>query len=322
MKNNLILTLLQIPKVSRKTVAYIFLRTNYRPSTKGEVIDMFRYFKTKNKRIIIPTENAIDFALKKTEEILQKSYENDIKIIDVLDERFPQKLKTIPDPPVILHYKGDFQCVKNEKSVAVIGTRNPSEHGFKIAERIGFVLGEAGFTVVSGLATGCDEFGHKGCLKAKGKTVAVMAGGLDKIYPAKNKDLAYQILDSNGCLVSEYPIGTRPFKSSFVERDRLQSGLSTGVFVVETDVKGGTMHTVGYSIEQGRILACYAHPQKCVNNKQSQGNIKLIDEGKAMPIKDENDINDFKTMIIEKGIDKISNNKDINDGVQLKIKGI
>lgn len=176
-------------------------------------------------------------------------------------------MRKIADPPVVVYTLGNIKCL-NEKSVAVIGTREPIEHGVKIADQLGFVLGRDGYTVVSGLAYGCDEYGHKGCLRAKGKTVAVMARGLDNVYPAKHKELANQIVKSEGCLISEYPVNSKMFKICFVERDRLQSGLSEELIIAETDVKGGTWHTIEYVKEYDRKIGCYRHPDKYMSEKR------------------------------------------------------
>ncbi|MBK1811546.1 DNA-protecting protein DprA [Clostridium sp. YIM B02505] len=299
MNSKVILTLLNIPKVSRNTVRFIFSNTTYIPKTKNDIVDLFAHFHQRNKRIPIPSYDDISKAIEKTYLIIDKSEQQNINLISILDEAFPESLRNIPDSPVLLYYKGNYNSVLNNHSVAIIGTRTPTTHGIGVAEKLGMTFGKDGFTVVSGLAYGCDEFGHKGCIKSKGQTVAVMAGGLDTVYPSKNKDLAKLILDTDGCLISEYPIGVRPFKSSFVERDRLQSGLSAAVIVVETDVKGGTLHTVSDAILQKKILVCYKHPDQYLNDKQSQGNQMLIANGDAIPLANETDIENLKNKIIK-----------------------
>jgi DNA processing protein len=281
---------MQIPQIGRKTIDQMFRSNSPIPSTINEVRDFFVDSKYYNTSIRIPEITDIEKAYEKAKNIYEKSLINNIKMITVIDEKFPKKLKYIPDPPVVFFYKGNYDCILENNSVAIIGTREPTEHGMKIAERLGTIFGELNFVVVSGLAIGCDTFGHKGCVNAKGRSIAVMPGGLDNIYPSKNKYLAESILDENGCLLSEYPVGVRPFKTNFVDRDRLQSGLSMAVIVIETDVKGGTMHTVKFSQEQKRILACYSHPEKYLSEKQTKGNQLLIKEKKAIPIKNEDDI--------------------------------
>jgi DNA processing protein len=189
--------------------------------------------------------------------------------------------------------KGNLNDALKKICVAVIGTRDPSEYGMRWAERLGAYLAKKGLGVVSGLALGCDAEGHKGCLQEKGYALAVLAHGLDKIHPAANRSLGEEILDSGGCLLSEYPPGMPPQRNFFVERDRLQSGMSSGVIIVETDIKGGSMHTASFAIEQQRKLACLKHPEKYDKYPKAQGNISLISQGKAQPILTEEDLQIF-----------------------------
>jgi len=303
MNDLLILTLLNIPKVSRKIINNLIKNREVISTNSMESIDIKNIFlkgRIVNTKISIPTIEEIDIAKAKAEEVLCNSIENGINNITILDDCFPQKLKKIEDPPVILFYKGNKSCIYANKSVAIIGTRKPTSHGEKIAERLGYLFGKDGYVVISGLAKGCDEFGHKGCVSVSARSIAVLPGGLDHIYPASNKDLARMILENDGCLISEYSIGTKPFKSQFVERDRLQSALSEAVIVVETDVKGGTMHTVEYALNQNKIVACYKHSMKYLDNNQTHGNIKLIEEGKAFSISSPKDIEELKIKIAKR----------------------
>jgi DNA processing protein len=151
-------------------------------------------------------------------------------------------------------------------------------------------MAERGWCVVSGLAEGCDTEGHEGCLAAGGKTIAALAHGFGRIYPAKNKQLAERILESGGALITEYPPGTPPTRSSFIERDRLQSGLSLGIVVVETDIKGGTMHTVRHARDQGRGIAAISHPPEFVKEAKAQGNQQLIKDLIARPLANRDDL--------------------------------
>lgn len=305
-----LLILINLPHVSRKTINFILNNSLIKSLDEDCIIEMFSQAYTINKRIKVPTLQEIYLAKEKAMSVLAQTKLNDIGIITILDSDFPMKLRIIPDPPVIIFYKGNKECLYNNKSVAIIGTRNPTEHGIKIANRLGYIFGESGFTVVSGLAKGCDENGHKGCLDAQGNTIAVLPCGLDKIYPASNKKLADDILNKGGCLLSEYQVGTKPFKNHFVDRDRLQSALSECVIVVETDVVGGTMHTVKYSKEQSKILACYKHDMKYEHDKQSQGNKMLIDSNQAVPLDSSESINNLKEMILKKILNE--NNIEIN----------
>lgn len=225
-------------------------------------------------------------AWKRAEDEIEKSTSVGIRAYSIHDPDYPARLSVIPDPPAVLFVKGNPKAAHHPKAVAIVGTREPTPYGETVARRSGKTAVEAGFVVVSGLAHGCDKFGHEGCLDALGVGVAVMAHGLDKVYPAANRDLAARLLEFGGCLVSEYPIGTAAARTAFAERDRIQSGLSDGVFVIETDVKGGTMHTVRFSREQRRPLACVSHPNKWLSEDKTKGNQKIIADGWATPIPD------------------------------------
>lgn len=222
-------------------------------------------------------------------ESLSKAADSSVTVLAWDNPIFPPQLKDIPLPPAVLFVLGDLEAL-TPKSAAVIGTRDPSEYGKKSGRKIARTLAESGIAVVSGLAEGCDTEGHRGCLDGKGKTVAVLAHGFGKIYPKSNEGLANDILANGGCLLSEYPPGTPARRSSFVERDRLQSGLSRAVIVVETDIQGGTMHTVSFAEKQKRILAAIKHPPGRDQHPKSRGNTMLIEEGRAVPLSDASDV--------------------------------
>lgn len=299
MNEKLILTLLNISRVSRKTINTLLRITKPPEFNSKDIQEMFVSGKRINKKIPIPTLENIELAINKSEEILRNSYQNNIHCITILDKDFPSKLKNIDDPPVLLFYKGNKECICENKSIAIIGSRKATLHGLKIAERLGKIFGEDGFVVVSGLAKGCDEFAHIGCVNVRGKSIAVLPGGLDKIYPSSNERLANKILENGGCLISEYSIGTKPFKNYFVERDRIQSALSKAVLIVETTMDGGTMHTAQYASNQNKILACYNNDKFYGDSDEIKGSRKLITEEKALEIKNEDDIEMLKKKIYE-----------------------
>ena len=217
---------------------------------------------------------------------LENTKASGIKFYSFHDEGYPERLRNIPDPPAVLYVKGDVSGLHAPKCLAVVGTREPTPYGEVVARKSAATAAEAGFIIVSGLAHGCDTLGHEGCLDAHGVGVAVMAHGLDKVYPAANRGLASRLLENGGCLVSEYPLGVTPMRTAFAERDRVQSGLSDAVLVIETDVKGGTMHTVRFSREQKRILACIDHPDKWKGEDKTKGNQMMIAERWARGIAD------------------------------------
>ncbi|RUR40473.1 DNA-processing protein DprA [Clostridium perfringens] len=300
MNELLILTMLSLPKVSRKTILKMNKRFDFRNSKIEDLEIILR--EANSLKIINSNFNSEDLkkAKGKAVQIIEESLKNNIGILTILDERFPNRLREIVDPPVILFYKGNLECLFNEKAVAIVGTRKPTSVGAETAQKLGAEFGKDGYVVVSGLAKGCDELGHKGCVDVNGKSIAILPRGLDKIYPASNKWLAESILENGGLILSEYPVGDGVFKNKFIERDRLQSALSQCVIVVETGVVGGTMHTVGFAQEQNKILVCYKHPNKYKNEKQTLGNQKLISLNKAFGFYTRNDILKIKNEISKK----------------------
>lgn len=223
-------------------------------------------------------------AWKFAEEQLHRSAQAGISSVAFHDPFFPSRLRNIPDPPAALFIKGNPAGLDSRNALAVVGTREPTDYGERVAERLAATAVTMGFVIVSGLAHGCDTLAHRGCIEANGIGIAVLAHGLDKVYPAANKGLAQQLLDTGGCLVSEYPLGMTPMKTAFAERDRIQSGLSDGVLVIETDIKGGTMHTVRFARQQNRSLACIDHPEALHGEPKTQGNRQMIVDRWAVPI--------------------------------------
>jgi DNA processing protein len=234
----------------------------------------------------------VNQALNAAYEMLDRCENQGVNVLWPTKSDFPVRLRTIPNPPLILFSLGD-STILNGDSVAVIGTREPTDFGVRSARKIARTLAEQGWVIVSGLAEGCDTAGHEGCLDGAGRTVAALAHGFGRIYPASNKGLAERIISHGGCLITEYPPGQPPTRGSFVERDRLQSGLSLGVIVIETDVKGGTMHTVRHAIEQSRPIAAVSHPEKMKSEPKAQGNRLLVAEGHATALEAKKDVFDF-----------------------------
>lgn len=285
-----IITILSLPKVGRKTAQRLLNTLDY---TISDTKDLWDFIQEKKAAIKFPDVTAGDFSVAsdKANSIVEKSEKQDVKVVSSLEDAFPSRLKETTDCPVLLYYKGDINTLNKKVNVAVIGTREPSELGERIGQRLGEVFAEYNFNVVSGLAIGCDAAGHKGALKGGGTTTAVMAHGLDKVYPKENKELALEILEKGGVLISEYPVGQGPIGNFFVERDRIQAGLSESVVVVETDVKGGTMHTAKYCMDYKRKLVCFNHPEQNRAHPKAQGNQKLIKENSAIPVYSKDEIN-------------------------------
>ena len=216
-----------------------------------------------------------------------------INILTESSEHWPASFSAIKSPPVLLYTKGDLSALQAAYKVALIGTRTPTEHGAKVARRLGQIFAEEGLCVVSGLANGCDENGHIGALEAGGKTIAILPSPLDNIMPESNRELADRIVSSGGLLLTEYGPGHAVQRGNYIERDRLQSALSQAVVVVETEKAGGTMHTVNFALEQKRLLACYRHNSKYSDVPQTEGNRMLLDGGTAIPVFDKDSLDDL-----------------------------
>lgn len=206
---------------------------------------------------------------------LEYMIKNNIDIVSIDDYEYPKILKEIYDPPVSLYVKGN-KNILNNFSLAIIGCREATEYGKKVARNFSFKLAKENVTIVSGLASGIDSMAHIGTVYAEGKTIAVLGNGLDMIYPKENYLLAEKILEKGGALVSEYPLGTKPEKMNFVARNRIISGLSRGVIIIEAKQKSGTLLTVDFALEQGRDI--FVVPGN-IDSVNSFGTNELIKQG-------------------------------------------
>jgi DNA processing protein len=191
------------------------------------------------------------------------------------DEAYPERLREIYDPPAVLWIRGNAELLARP-GVAVVGTRQPSPYGSGMAEMLSRDLANRRLTILSGMARGVDTAAHKGALDAGGKTVAVWGTGIDVIYPKENKKLAERIVESGGTIVSEYPMGTFPAPQNFPIRNRILSGMSVGVLVIEAAEYSGTRITARCAMEQNRDV--YAVPGN-VTNKNAWGPNTLIKQG-------------------------------------------
>lgn len=200
---------------------------------------------------------------------------NSIDIISILDKEYPSLLKEIYDPPTQLYIKGN-KNILNNPSIAIIGCRDVSEYGKKVAKYFAYNLANQNINIISGLAKGVDSYAHIGTLSTIGKTVAVVGNGLDITYPIENKYLSEKILKKGGAIISEYPLGTKPEKMNFPARNRIISGMSKGIIVVEAKNKSGTLITVDFALEQGRDV--YVVPGN-IDSINSVGTNELIKQG-------------------------------------------
>lgn len=208
------------------------------------------------------------------------------QIVDAMEEKgvralfpegglYPPLLMSIDCPPPILYSLGD-PAILTGKAIALVGTRTPSRYGQDMAFSLGKELGQNGVTVVSGFARGVDTAAHSGCLHGGGKTAAVQGCGLDIVYPPENAEFFKSVLESGGLFLSEYPLGSKPANYHFPDRNRILSGVSNGVVLVEGRLKSGGMITVGHALEQGREVFALPGP---VNREGSEAPHKIIREG-------------------------------------------
>lgn len=214
-----------------------------------------------------------------------------IDFITFLDEDYPEILKKIPDPPLALFIKGSFN--RDFIGVSIVGTRRCSPYGKKISEELGEFLSNHGVTVISGLAYGIDSSAHIGALKGSSSTYAVLGSGIDRVYPASNRSLSEKIVEK-GALISEYLPDTPPSKFRFPERNRIISGLSKAVVVVEAPEKSGALITVSFALEQGREVFGVPGP---IDSDKSHGVHLLIKDGAQILV-------DYRDLLEFLGIDK------------------
>ncbi|MBI5286627.1 MAG: DNA-protecting protein DprA [Deltaproteobacteria bacterium] len=209
---------------------------------------------------------------------------HDVSILTIKDKGYPKNLLTTYDPPPYLYIKGRIEEVDNV-AVAVVGSRIPTPYGISVAERMAGELASNGVTVVSGMARGIDSAAHRGALRANGRTIAVLGCGVDVIYPKENKRL-YEEICSSGAVISEFPMGTPPYRANFPLRNRVISGLSLGVVVVEAGARSGSLITARLALEAGREV--FAIPGS-ITSYRSKGTNRLLKEG-AKLVEDVGDI--------------------------------
>ena len=233
-------------------------------------------------------KDMVDEALSKADMILSKNKELDIKVTYFTDKNYPRQLAKIDNPPAIIYYKGAEFCDISEHAIACAGTRKPTKLSYNAVNYLVPQWVHNNCSIISGLACGVDKLSHQSCISAGGRTVAVLAHGLDTIYPKENKALAERILKSGGILMSEYPVYTKADKFRFVNRNRLIVGMSKAVVIYECDEKGGTMHNVEFAAQQNKPIFCPDVGDEIVDIQT--GTKKLIDNHIATVIKQGRDI--------------------------------
>ncbi len=220
-------------------------------------------------------ETLEDKSLEEAQQILEQCQRKEIQILTYQDGAYPARLRQIPNPPLVLYYKGTLPEFDGEAAVGVVGTRKASAYGCLVAKRLGYQITKCGGLVVSGLADGTDTMAMRGALMAGGKTVGVLGCGVDVIYPRHNEPL-YLDTERYGCLISEHPPGTPPVARNFPRRNRIISGLSCGVVVVEAPAKSGALITAQFALDQGRDV--FAVPGN-IDSFNSAGSNALLRQG-------------------------------------------
>lgn len=225
-------------------------------------------------------ENIANSILKKEyrenlEQYVKYMKKYNIGIITLKDKDYPKNLLHIYDAPAILYYKGDKELL-HTNIIAMVGCRECSDYGKEVSIKFSYELAKCGITIISGMAKGIDSYSHIGCIKAGGKTIAVLGSGLDRIYPKENSLLYNEILSTGGLILSEYIIGTKPSKLNFPARNRIISGLGKGIIVVEAKEKSGTLNTVDFALEQGKEV--FVVPGS-ITSANSVGTNELIKQG-------------------------------------------
>ncbi len=210
-------------------------------------------------------------------------------IVCFSDAAYPLLLKEIPDPPLVLYVKGNLAALSSAQ-LAIVGSRHATISGLQHARKFASSLAEAGLVITSGLALGIDSASHQGALAVKGTTLAVCGTGLQHIYPRRNKTLSEEIISQGGALISEFPLATGPLATHFPRRNRIISGLSLGVFVVEAALKSGSLITAQHALEQGREVFALPGP---IHQALSRGCHHLIRQGATLVEKAEDIIDEL-----------------------------
>ncbi|NQS99519.1 MAG: DNA-protecting protein DprA [Candidatus Omnitrophica bacterium] len=217
--------------------------------------------------------------------------QNQIETLSIRDKDYPTNLKYIFDPPQTLYIKGRM-IPEDNIAIAIVGSRRASSYGLKNAQDLSFQLASKGITIISGLARGVDSAAHRAALQAGGRTIAVLGSGLNKLYPSENKELSEQVAKA-GAVISEFPMETPPYRQNFPRRNRIISGLSLGVVVVEAARKSGALITANLGLEQGREI--FAFPGK-IDSLTSCGTHGLIKEGAKLVESSEDVIEELEAL--------------------------
>ncbi len=265
----------------------IFMSFNEIPNKKQETLlelledfDLEHALSNPKMKSVLSSEEMLKLLKNYDPRQLNSTIENMLKcgiaIVTIFSENYPQTLFDLPERPLILYAKGNLSLLK-EKCLAVVGTRNPTAYGKLVTERFSKKVAESGVVIVSGLCYGVDAIAHRAALDVGGKTIAVIAGGFNHIYPATNFNLGKEIAEK-GLLLSEYPPSFEPKRYTFPKRNRIIAGISAAVLITEAGIRSGTLHTKEYALEYGRDM--FAIPGNITSDKSDLPN-DLISSGQA-----------------------------------------
>ena len=254
-----LLGLLYVPEMGIRRIKYLLRTTGVSSAEQIFDIPYSRLVKidTVGEKLAANIAGFDDWST--IDKILEKTDSAGASLVGYGDEVYPELLKHIYDPPVLLWVKGNKEVLKHN-GIAVIGTRRASKYGLKQARKWTELLSNAGLCINSGLAYGVDAAAHKTAVQSGGKTIAVLGSGIDILYPAKNSRIAQKIIDTGGAVITEFEPGTKPDAVNFPERNRIVSGMSHGVLVVESGIKGGSMITARSALDQNREVFVIPHP--------------------------------------------------------------
>jgi len=219
----------------------------------------------------------------KFQSIIDEARGSELEFVTIFDPNYPEQLRHIYDPPPVLFYKGDLNILDNKLSIAVVGSRKGDGDGVALSLEFGEELASRGFLVVSGLALGIDSAAHRGALNSGqiGSTVAVLGNGLPNISPPSNRELANQIIDAGGLIVSQFDPYESPFPQNFLDRNRVISGLARAVLVIQATERSGSLVTARYALEQGREV--FAIPGN-IKNPRYKGSNQILRDGAGIVI--------------------------------------
>ncbi|HEX2788227.1 MAG TPA: DNA-processing protein DprA [Ignavibacteria bacterium] len=234
---------------------------------------------------ILKAQNHYKKFRSEAENLIEICAKKNINILTIFDEEYPANLRNIFDPPIVLYYRGKL-TQEDKYSISIVGTRIATEYGKSVCSKLVDSLSKYEIPVISGFAKGIDSIAHKKCIDNGNLTYAVFGSGVDVVYPAENRKLYNEIIET-GAVISEFEPGTGPEKVNFPKRNRLISGISLGTVIIETGIKGGSLITAEFALDQNREL--FAVPGN-VNSKQSQGTNDLIKKGTAKLINNVDDI--------------------------------